>query len=212
MISVINTLSLRINSCHFPDISKCIFLNENVWILIDISLKFVPKGPINNIPALVEIMAWCRPSDKPLSEPMIVSLLMNIYASLSFNELILKGDTNIACLWCVHCKFKAWSISAICHCRELCNKCVKLDRIIKYSTLQQVCQDCYWAIVLFWQSLSWQIPQKFNPIQIITEHALRCGTELDIFWHYIQLKIPLLQINTMLCSKRHTKFKWYRSV
>ena len=28
-------------------ISKCIFLNENVWIL------FICKGPINNIPALV---------------------------------------------------------------------------------------------------------------------------------------------------------------
>ena len=36
---------------------KCIFLNENIWISIKISLKFVPKGPINNIPALVQIMA-----------------------------------------------------------------------------------------------------------------------------------------------------------
>ena len=39
------------------DILKCIFLNENIWISINISLKFVPKGGINNIPALVEIMA-----------------------------------------------------------------------------------------------------------------------------------------------------------
>ena len=38
------------------------------------SLKFVPKGPINNIPALVQIMAWRRPGDKPLSEPMMVRL------------------------------------------------------------------------------------------------------------------------------------------
>ena len=35
------------------DISKCIFLNENVWFPVKISPKFVPKGPINNIPALV---------------------------------------------------------------------------------------------------------------------------------------------------------------
>ena len=35
------------------DIFKCIFLNENVWIPIELSLKFVPKGPIDNIPALV---------------------------------------------------------------------------------------------------------------------------------------------------------------
>ena len=47
------------------DIFKCIFLNENAWISIKISLKIVPKGPINNIPALVQIMAWRRPGDKP---------------------------------------------------------------------------------------------------------------------------------------------------
>ena len=43
-----------------------------MWISLKIPLKFVPKGPINNIPALVQIMAWCRPGDKPLSEPMLV--------------------------------------------------------------------------------------------------------------------------------------------
>ena len=32
----------------------------------------------NNIPALVEIMAWRRPGDKPLSEPMMVTLLTHI--------------------------------------------------------------------------------------------------------------------------------------
>ena len=58
----------------FHNIFKCIFLNENAWISIKISLKFVPKGQINNIPALVQIMAWRRPGDKPLSEPMVISL------------------------------------------------------------------------------------------------------------------------------------------
>ena len=54
------------------DIIKCIFWNENVWISIKISLKFVPKGLINNIPALVQIMAWRRLGDKPLSGAMMV--------------------------------------------------------------------------------------------------------------------------------------------
>ena len=45
---------------------------EKFFILIQISLKFVPKGPINNIPALVQIMAWPQPGDKPLSEPMLM--------------------------------------------------------------------------------------------------------------------------------------------
>ena len=61
------------NGHEFPyDIFKCIFLNENIWISINDSLKFVPKGRIKNIPALVQIMAWCRSGDKPLSEPMMV--------------------------------------------------------------------------------------------------------------------------------------------
>ena len=60
------------------DIFKCIFLKENVWIPTQISLKFVNKGPINNIPALVQIMAWCRPGDKPLSEPMMFRLPTHI--------------------------------------------------------------------------------------------------------------------------------------
>ena len=76
---IVNTLRPRQNGRHFPDdIFKCIFLNENIWILIKFSLKFVPKGPINNIPSLVQIMAWRRPGDKPLSEPTLVSLLMHI--------------------------------------------------------------------------------------------------------------------------------------
>ena len=67
----VNTLRPRQDGRHFPDdIFKCIFLNENVLISIKISLKFVSKGPMNNIPALVQIMAWRRTGDKPLSEPM----------------------------------------------------------------------------------------------------------------------------------------------
>ena len=55
-----------------------IFLNENICIPINISLKFVPKGQINNIPSLVQIMAWRRPGDKPLFELMLVNLVMHI--------------------------------------------------------------------------------------------------------------------------------------
>ena len=78
-VLALNTLRPGQNGRHFADnIFKCIFLNENVWIPIKISLKFVPKGQINKIPALVQIMAWRRPGGKPLSEPMMVSFLMHI--------------------------------------------------------------------------------------------------------------------------------------
>ena len=76
---LLNTLRLRQNGRNFPDdIFKWSSLNENVWILIQISYRYVPVGPINNIPALVQIMAWRRLGDKPLSEPVMVSLLMHI--------------------------------------------------------------------------------------------------------------------------------------
>ena len=76
---VLNTLRLRQIGRHFPDaIFGCIFVNENIQISIRISLKFVPKSPINNIPALVLIMAWRPPGDKPLSEPMMIRLLTHI--------------------------------------------------------------------------------------------------------------------------------------
>ena len=61
---------------------KCIFLNENVSISIKIPLKFVPKGP-----ALVQIMAWHRPGNKPLSESMMVVFPTHIYASPGPSEL-----------------------------------------------------------------------------------------------------------------------------
>ena len=75
----LNTLRPRQDGCQFLyGILKCIFLNEYIWDSLEISLKFAPKGPIDNIAALVQIMAWHRPGDKPLSEPMIVSLLTHI--------------------------------------------------------------------------------------------------------------------------------------
>ena len=78
-IRIVDTLRPKQNGRHFADdIFKCFFLNENVSIPIKISLRFVPKGPINNIPAMIQIMAWRRQGDKPLSKPMLVSLLTHI--------------------------------------------------------------------------------------------------------------------------------------
>ena len=76
---VVDALRPRQNDRYFAEnIFKCIFLIENVWISIKMSLKPVPWGQINNIPSLVQIMAWCRAGDMRLSEPMMVSLLTHI--------------------------------------------------------------------------------------------------------------------------------------
>ena len=85
---IVSTLRLRQNCHHFADdIFRCIFFNENIWISLKILLKFVPKFQINNIPALVLIMAWHWPGDKPLSEQIPV-VYWRIYVSLSLNESI----------------------------------------------------------------------------------------------------------------------------
>ena len=77
--SIFNTLRPRQNGRHLADyIFKRIIMNENVRISIKISLKFVRKFPINNIPSLVQIMAWRRPGDRPLSEPMMARLPTHI--------------------------------------------------------------------------------------------------------------------------------------
>ena len=81
---------------HFADdIFKCIFLDANIWISIKIPPKFVPKGPINNIAALVQIMAclnqWCL-------------VYWRVYASLGLNEFCQRlGHGWVITAQCVLC-------------------------------------------------------------------------------------------------------------
>ena len=90
----ITLLRLRQNGHHYPDICKYIFLNENVWISIRILLMFLPRVPIHNKPALVQIMAWHRSGEKSLSEPMLV-YLTDAYmrqSAIWFNRLRLRQN------------------------------------------------------------------------------------------------------------------------
>ena len=76
MSTVHNSSPLGQYGCHFANsIFKHIFVNEKFCILIKVSLKFVPKGPIKNNAALVEILAWCRICEKLLSEPMLTRFI-----------------------------------------------------------------------------------------------------------------------------------------
>ena len=79
VLSSINTLRPRQDGRHFSvDIYTCIFFNESCCILIKFSLKYARKDPIDNNPALVQIMAWHRSGNKPLSEPTMISLPTHI--------------------------------------------------------------------------------------------------------------------------------------
>ena len=94
----VNTLRQRTNGRHFADnIFKCIFINENVRILLKISLKFVPKVPINNIPAL---FSWWLGADQATSHYLNQWWLVywRIYASLGLNELTHWGRVTHICV------------------------------------------------------------------------------------------------------------------
>ena len=80
---------------HFTDnISKCIFMNENFCILIWISLRFVPKGLIDNNSALIQVMVWWQTVDKPLPDPVH----WRRYAALGGDELTHWGPVMHICV------------------------------------------------------------------------------------------------------------------
>ena len=69
---VINSSPPEKNGHHFADdIFNHISLSENIKISIQTSLNFVPVGPIDNKSVLIQLMTWCRPGDKTLSEPIL---------------------------------------------------------------------------------------------------------------------------------------------
>ena len=72
------------------DIFKFVFLNENGRILIQISLKFVSRSPIDNKPALVQVMAWRQIGDKPLPEPMMAQFT-DAYMMMGTNLVVQHG-------------------------------------------------------------------------------------------------------------------------
>ena len=65
------------NVRHFADdILKDIFVNEKLRVVNRISLKFVPKGPIDYKSSIIQVMAWSRPGDnKPFPEAILTQSL-----------------------------------------------------------------------------------------------------------------------------------------
>ena len=148
------SLRLRQDDCHFADniFNLSVFLNENVFIWLKISLKFVPKVRINNIPALIQIMAWRRSGDKPLPEPMIVSLLMHICATrpqwvnrwLWYWKLVNKNVANISCVFYItlfsHCPktlfnhVEKWAQMMVLYIQSL-SRCIAVHAVVLWPLL-----------------------------------------------------------------------------
>ena len=146
---IVNTLRPIQNGRHFADDNfKRISLNENDRISIEISLKFVTKVPINNIPVLVQIMAWRRPGDKPLSEPMMVRLPTHICVTRP--QWVNMGACN------VH-NFRPWLIFSRSFGLDSTTKNAKIFCILSCP----LCNICSSGRILFlfcpfsWEGVSW---------------------------------------------------------
>ena len=135
VFGLVNTLRRRQNERHFADdIFNCVFLNANVWIPIKISLKFVPKGQIDHISALGQILAWRRPGDKPLSEPMMFSLPTHIcvfrhqWVKISF-VLTIRNKVYYYCCCCCCCCYCNRTVDTILKCRNIANTAFHYDLV-----------------------------------------------------------------------------------
>ena len=148
-------ITLRQNGHRFAhDTFKRIFFNENIKVSIIISLKFVPNVPINNIPALVQIMAWRRPGGKPLSEIMLVKLPSHIcvtrpqwvkWKGLPFYIIIVDIIIN----W-KYTGYHIWN-THVCVFWFICVRSVRYYWIKKCRiTMVTIAFIPYWQNVLWW--------------------------------------------------------------
>ena len=118
------------------DIFKCIFLNENDKIPIWISLKLVPRSPIDDEPALVQVIAWRRTGDKPLPEPMLTQ----------FTDAYMRHSGEVRSLWpaqkrkgrqgdCPGSHFRRWSLPSVSHVKS---------GTVALTTFPFQCSDTKW--------------------------------------------------------------------
>ena len=127
------------NGRHLADdISKGIALNGNIGISISISLIFIPNGPINNILASIQIMAWNLPGDKPSVEPMMASFLTSL------------GLNNLRCT-CIFYNFSILNLRS------------QLKSHLADSFMQHIpCNSCWWSSDISSQDIETPVLSLFS--------------------------------------------------
>ena len=167
----------RQNGRHFSD--DIFNSNEKVWNSINISLKFVPNGPINNIPTLDQIMAWRRAGDKPFCEPMMVRLPTHICVTLPqwfIRQVHLTGASQLR---------RTYLLSNLNCCWKIVREAI--------SPIGRGTQS-HRVIIFFWQRV----------LVIFGLNAVYSVTRL--MWNGVLWPIKLL---VSLCSKCRTLFWWW---
>ena len=161
-----------------------IFFNENIWIAFKISVKFVPKARVNSIRALVQIMPWHCPGDKPLSEPTMVSLPTQI--CVTWPQWV---NISMSTLWCHPIKlgsFHGWQI---------------IESNLKFMN-SLISNNCIWLLYHPWSG--W-LAKKLIFIYAVNEMGTfvtikQCTTLVGIPWNRLekshQFLIHIITYNT----------------
>ena len=150
-------------------------LNENVWIPIKTCTKVCSQSPINNIPAMVQIIAWCRPGDKSLSEPMRVILPTHICIARPQGVKSIPTATCSLRIWLKWQEF--WKQ---CHCVGHIILCIAyIHRILKYQRVV-FCQ----STVKINRGLMRAIYNSSAVILIIGCHTLGPKMLLHLIWRF----------------------------
>ena len=159
--------------------------------LINISLKFVPKGQIKNIPALVQKMAWRRSGDKPLSAPMMFSLLTHVcvirpqwvkFKSLAF--LLLTISTTrlflsfVTTTHVLYYKYNADSLE---------------DAILNERVFPIVNGWLPWStdhtMDMLWEKFHWILPLYMKPINFQSKASVVCSVTTALFIDFCLKKL-----------------------
>ena len=186
-----NTLRPRQNGRHFADVTfNRIFENENVRLSIKFSLKFVPKGPINSIPALVQIMAWCRPGGKPLSEPMMENLLTHICVARP--------------QW-VNINPPYWNVTGNCNpslskTRDLCILCNQYYSCAFSVPTHSLNQ--WWLFIRYVQTYQWNFSEIQSTIQTLSVLKIHWKCCLERAHHFVEASV------CWYWSRIECKYEW----
>ena len=114
----LNTLRLRQNGCYFTDdIFKWLFLNKDFHVMIEITLNFIPQGPIDNKWILFQIVVWCQSGNKPLIWTNVGIGYRGICASPSLIELrLIQGRSKVSWERPIDSPWQMWGlIFVLCH-------------------------------------------------------------------------------------------------
>ena len=168
---------------------KYIFMNENIRIVIEIWLKLFPKSPINNISTLVQIMVWHHPGDKPLSESMMVRLLMHICITGPQSVIALPEAEYKLSVWTCktpHLPYLTFSNELLSiFCAEFRQNVPCYNGTTLYFAFHVVrCPDC-WVVtsVMTWKPANrdmavptWHVGDRFMWHLLHYYLEMRCGT------------------------------------